>query len=169
MATLARRFGVARYQADERYRAALNAYGERDLKTAKVKIEASIELLPTHAEYHAALGYFFLEDKDITPAKEAFERALELHPYEMLANYGQGMIAYRDKDWKRAGACFTNALAAQPNRAETQYYLAMINHRLGQNAEALKWMKSAEALFVKAEDRRESHCQAWMREFERLI
>ena len=169
MTTLARRFGLARYQADERYRAALNAHGERDLKRAKVEIEASIALLPTHAEYHATLGYFFLEDKDIAPAKEAFKRALELHPYEMLANYGQGMIAYRDKDWKRAAVCFSNALAAQPNRAETQYYLAMINHRLGQNAEALKWMKSAEALFLKADDRRERHCQAWVREFERLI
>lgn len=169
MTTLARRFGLARYQADEHCRAALNAHAERDLKTAKAEIAASIELLPTHAEYHATLGYFFLEDKDIGPAKEAFARALELHPYEMLANYGQGMLAYRDKDWKRAAACFRNALAAQPKRAETQYYLAMTNHRLSQNAEALKWMKSAEALFVNAEDRRAGHCQAWMREFERLI
>jgi len=169
MTTLAQRFGIARYQADERYRAALNAHVDRDPKTAKLEIEAAIALLPTHAEYHATLGYFFLEDKDIPPAKEAFERALELDPYEMLANYGCGMIAYRDKDWKRALPCFINALAAQPNRAETQYYLALVNHRLGENAEALKWMKSAQALFAKAEDPRAVHCQAWMTEFERLI
>ncbi len=166
---LKRRFGVARYQADERYRAALKAQGERDLTTAMQEIEASIALLPSHAEYHAVLGFFLMGGKDLAPAKEAFQRALDLQPYEMLANYGLGAIAYRDKDWKRAAFYFTNALAAQPERAETHYYLAMANHRLGDNQAALDWMKSAEALFVNAEDRRESHCQAWIREFERLI
>lgn len=169
LTALKRRLGVARYQADEHYRAALNAHGERDRKTALNEIEASIALLPSHAEYHATQGFLLLLGKDHAPAKEAFLRALALHPYEMLANYGLGAIAYRDKDWRRAAACFTNALAAQPERAETHYYLAMINHRLGDNQAALDWMKSAETLFVKDEDRRENHCQAWIREFERLI
>ena len=169
MTALKRSFGVARYQADEHYRAALNAYDERDLKAAMQEIEASIALLPSHAEYHAVLGYFLFESKDISSAKEAFQRALAAHPYEMLANYGLGAIAYRDKDWKRAGDCFANALAAQPERAETHYYLAMVHHRLGENEAALNWMKAAEARFVKTEDRRESLCQAWIREFERLI
>lgn len=166
---LKRRFGVARYQADQRYRAALMAQSERDLNTAMQEIEAAIALLPSHAEYHAALGFFLLGGKDLDPAKEAFQRALAVHPYEMLANYGLGAIAYRDKDWKRAAACFTNALAAQPERAETHYYLAMVKHRLGDNQTALDWMKSAAALFVDTEDRRESHCKAWIREFERLV
>lgn len=169
MTTLARRLGIARHQADERFHAALNAYSERNLRAAIAEVEVAIELLPTQAEYHATLGYFLLEDKDALGAMEAFARSLELHPYEMLANYGQGMIAYRDKDWKRAAACFTNALAAQPERAETQYYLAMVNHRLGHNPEALKWMKSAADLFARADDRRERHCRAWIKEFVRLI
>ena len=166
---LARRFGAARYRADERYRAALSAYRRRALETAKTEIAAAIELLPTQAEYHAVLGCFLLEEREGPSAKAAFERAQELRPYEMLANYGCGMMAYRDKDWLEAAACFNKALAAQPERAETQYYLAMIHHRLGQNAEAAAWMQSARALFVKAEDGREKHCQAWLREFERLV
>lgn len=169
LSAITRRLGVARYRADERYRAALKAHGERDLETALQELEASIALLPSHAEYHASLGYFLLEAKDPFLAKEAFERALSLQPYEMLANYGLGAIAYRDKDWKRAGDCFSNAWAAQPERAETHYYLAMVNHRLGDNQAALAWMKSAAALFAKTEDKRESHCRAWVREFERLV
>ena len=169
MTSLAQRFGVLRYRADVRYHAALSAYGERDLSAAIAEIDTSIELLPTHAEYHATLGLLLLEGKDNSSAKEAFQRALAAHPYEMLANYGLGAIAYRDKDWKRAAAFFGNALAAQPERAETHYYLSMVNHRRGENQAALVWMKSAEALFVKTEDRRERHCQAWIREFERLI
>ena len=169
MQNFAQRLGLSRYEADEHYQSALSAYNKRDLKTAMAEIRVSIELLPKHAEYHATLGYFLLEDKDLVLAKAAFERALELHPYEMLANYGQGLIAYRDKDWKLAAGYFTNALAAQPVRAETQYYLAMINHRLGRNLEAIQWMKSAEEILVAADDRRERHCHAWLREFERLI
>lgn len=169
MKRIAHSLGLSRYEADERFRAGLNAYRERNLKAAKAEVELAIELLPTQAEYHATLGYFLLEDKDAPGAMEAFARALELHPYEMLANYGQGMIAYRDKDWERAAASFTNALAADPSRAETQYYLAMVNHRLGHNSEALKWMNAAAASFAENEDQRERHCQAWIKEFVRLI
>lgn len=169
MKSVAQGLGLSRYEADERLRAALCAYSKRNLKTAKAEVEFAIELLPTQAEYHATLGYFLLEDKDALGAMDAFARALELHPFEMLANYGQGMIAYRDKDWEKAAACFTNALAADPSRAETQYYLAMVNHRLGHNSEAVKWMKSAAAAFTDSEDQRERHCQAWIKEFVRLI
>lgn len=169
MKSVAQGLGLSRYEADERFRAALSAYSERNLKAAKAEVESAIERLPTQAEYHATLGYFLLEEKDALAAMAAFERALELHPYEMLANYGQGMIAYRDKDWEKAAACFTNALAAHPSRAETQYYLAMVNHRLGHNSEAVKWMQSAAAVFAENEDQRERHCQAWIKEFIRLI
>lgn len=169
MRILSRYLGVDRYRADERYRAALSAYGKRDLKTAMAQINASIELLPTHAEYHAALGYFLLEGKDRLAAKQAFERALNLYPYEMLANYGLGMIAYREKDWRRAEARFTDSLAAQPDRAETHFYRAMVSHRLGRNDEARDRMAAAAERFAKAEDQRVRHCHAWIREFERLI
>ena len=169
MGILARRLGLSRYEADERFRAALSAYSGRNLKAAKAEAELAIELLPTQAEYHATLGYFLLEDRDAIGANEAFARALELHPYEMLANYGQGMIAYRNKSWQTAAACFTNALAADPSRAETQYYLAMVNHRLGHNSEAVKWMQAAAAAFGESEDQRERHCHAWIKEFIRLI
>lgn len=169
MLRLAQVLGLSRYEADERFRAALRAYSERNLKAAMAEVESAIELLPTHAEYHATRGYFLLEDKDAIGAMEAFARALELHPYEMLANYGQGMIAYRDKNWEKAAACFNYALAADPSRAETQYYLAMVNHRLGHNSEAVKWMQAAAAAFTDSEDQRERHCQAWIKEFLRLI
>ena len=169
MTTMSQRFGVARFRADEHYLAALRAYGERNLNMAIRELETSIELLPSHAEYHATLGLIRLESKDKSAAKAAFERALALHPHELLANYGLGMIAYREKDWPKAADFFINSLAAQPERAETHYYLAMVNHRLGQNAHAITWIKSAQAHFARDKDRRESHCHAWLREFERLV
>ncbi len=172
MTKLAQRLGLPRYAADERYQAALRAFIARDLQTAKREAQFAIDLLPTHAEYQAAYGFFLLEDKanrDKAGAKAAFELALRLNPYEMLANYGSGMLAYQAKDWAAAGDYFLNALAAQPARAETQYYLAMVSHRLGQNDAALRWMAAARAAFAKIEDRRERHCRAWQREFEKLL
>ena len=168
MASLAQRLGISRYDADERYRAGLAAFAARDWRSAIAELRAAIELLPTHAEYHAALGLLLLEDKRKADADAAFDEALRLSPYEALANYGKGMIAYRAKDWRAAESCFFQALAAQPERAETQYYMAMVQHRLGQNDDALDWMRAAAAGFAAKNDKREQHCRAWMREFETL-
>ena len=168
MTSLAQRLGLSRYEADQRYRAGLAAFAARDPGSAIAELNAAIELLPNHAEYHAALGLLLLEDKQKPAAVAAFDEALRLNPYEALANYGKGMIAYRAKDWQVAEAHFFKALAAQPERAEAQYYIGMIKHRLGQNAEALEWMRSAAVAFAAENDRRESHCTAWLREFEKL-
>ncbi len=168
MTSMAQRLGITRFDADQRYRAGLAAFAARDQRAAINEVQAAIELLPNHAEYHAALGLLLLEDKQKPAAVAAFDEALRLNPYESLANYGKGMIAYRAKDWRAAEGHFVNALAAQPERAEAQYYIGMVKHRLGQNAQALEWMRSAAAAFAKDNDRRESHCTAWMREFEKL-
>ena len=168
MTNLAQRLGITRFEADQRYRAGLAAFTARDQRTAIAEFRAAIELLPNHAEYHAALGLMLLENKRKAGAIDAFDEALRLNPYEALANYGMGMIAYRSKDWPAAQSHFLNALAAKPERAEVLYYIGMVKHRLGQNAEALEWMRAAAAGFAENSDRRESHCAAWMREFEKL-
>ncbi len=162
------RLGLSRYQADERYALALSAFAKKDMPGARAEIQAALELLPRHAEYHAALGLFQLEGKAARQAAVAFERALALDPYDMLANYGLGALAYREKNWQSAEQFFLTALAAKPDRAETQYYLAMACHRQGRNAEAQRWMEAAQARFTKAQDRRQRHCSGWLREFAKL-
>lgn len=169
MARLVERLGLTRYDADQYYKAALLAYKKKNLEEAYNQIALAIQMLPSLAEYHAAQGFFFLEDDVKSKAEAAFDRALELNPYEMLANYGRGMIAYKDKNWEEASAYFMDALAAQPTRPETQYYLAMVNHRLHNNEHALMWMREAQNGFAQAEDRRERTCERWIREFEKLL
>lgn len=169
MARLVQRLGLTRYDADQYYREALQAYKKQNLEEAYAQIKLAIELLPTLAEYHAAQGFFYLEDGAQAKAEEAFDEALALNPYEMLANYGRGILAYNDKNWDEAANYFLDALAAQPTRPETQYYLAMVSHRQGQNGQALKWMQEAKNGFAKADDKRERNCERWMREFEKLV
>ena len=169
MRDLARRLGTARYRADEHYRASLKSFVKRDLAASITELRHSLDLLPDHAEYQAALGFMLLDDRRQSEAQAQFERALSLNRYEMLANYGLGAIAYRGKQWQAALDYFETALLAQPKRAETQYYLAMAYHRLGQNQAALEWMRQAESNFAKTKDRRQSQCAAWAREFDKLL
>jgi len=172
MTKLARRWGRARYAAAAHYKAALRAFLARDFQQARREAQAAIDLLPEQAEYQAAYGFFLLQappKRDQATAEAAFARALGLNPYEMLANYGAGMLAYQSKDWARAGDYFLRALAAQPKRAETQYYLAMVQHRLGRNDQARRWMEAAAVAFAKAGDGRDEQCRAWQREFEKLL
>ena len=169
MARLVERLGLTRYDADQYYKQALIAFKKKNIEEAYAQIELAIQMLPTLAEYHAAQGFFFLEDDVQKKAEEAFDKALELNPYEMLANYGKGIIAYNDKNWEEAAAYFLDALAAQPTRPETQYYLGMVNHRLRNNEHALQWMREAQKGFAKAEDKRDRVCERWIREFEKLV
>lgn len=166
---LAQRLGLTRYDADLHYEQALQAHQQGDFEQAHAQMRLALRLLPNHAEYHAAQGFFFLEDDSQSEASESFARALSLNPYEMMANYGRGIIAWRDKDWEAAAAAFLNALAAQPTRPEVQYYLAMVKHRQGDNAAAWGWMQDAQAGFAKTKDKREERCRAWMREFAKLL
>jgi tetratricopeptide (TPR) repeat protein len=169
MARLVERLGLTRYDADQYYKEALLAYKKNNIEEAYAQIKLAIQLLPSHAEYYASQGFFYLEDDVQTKAEEAFDKALSFNPYEMLANYGRGMIAYNDKNWEEAVTYFLDALAAQPTRPETQYYLAMVNHRLRNNTHALQWMQEAKNGFAKIGDKRERTCDRWVREFEKLV
>lgn len=169
MTKLTQRLGEARFAADEHYTRALQVFQAGRLPEALDYIGSAIELLPNHAEYLAMQGWIHYQADAIQAAQDAFNRALDANPYEMIANYGKGLQAYREKNWEAARSFFLNALAAQPERPETQYYLALVSHRQGENAHALQWMQAAGANFTKVDDDRVEHCQAWNREFAKLL
>lgn len=169
MARFSQRLGLTRYDADENYKLALEAYRKRQLDEAILKMGDAIELLPTRAEYYAARGFFYLEDGEDKKAQENFQQALKLYPLEMLANYGRGIIAYKDKNWDEALAHFKDAFKADSKRPETLYYLAMTYHRKGDNAQAYAYMEMAVGAFDKAGDKRKADAQKWQREFQKII
>jgi len=169
MARFSQRLGLTRYDADENYKLALEAYRKRQLDEAILKMGDAIELLPTRAEYYAARGFFYLEDGEDKKAQEDFQHALKLYPLEMLANYGRGIIAYKDKNWDEALAHFKDAFKADSKRPETLYYLAMTYHRKGDNAQAYAYMEMAVAAFDKGGDKRKADAQRWQREFQKLL
>ncbi|NWF68493.1 MAG: tetratricopeptide repeat protein [Chloroflexi bacterium] len=169
MARFSQRFGLTRYDADENYKLALDAYRKRQFDEAILKMNEAIDLLPTRAEYYATRGFIYLEDGEEKKAQEDFQQALKLNALEMLAHYGRGMIAYNSKNWDEALAHFKDAFKADPQRPETLYYLALTYHRKGDNPLALAYMEQAAASLDKAGDKRKSDAQKWQREFQRQI
>lgn len=168
MARLTQRLGLTRYEADEHYKKALLAYTKRNLEEAILSMEQAITLLPTNAEYYAARGLLYLEDGLDQKARDDFEEALRHYPYETLAHYGRGVIAYRSKNWDEALAHFTDAYRADPKRPETLYYLALTHHHMGQNRQALAYMRQAAALFEATNDKRKNDAARWIRSLEKL-
>lgn len=169
MSELTKRLGFNRYDADLAYKASLQHYLKRQLTDAILAVERAIELFPTHAEYWAARGLYYLEDGAEKEAKRDFEAALEIFPYEVLAHIGLGILAYRKSKWDEALDHFMQAYRADPNRAETAYYLALCHHRKLQNKQALEYMTRALTLMEKSNDKRKTDAQKWVRQFEKLI
>jgi tetratricopeptide (TPR) repeat protein len=169
MARLTQRLGLTRYEADEYYKKALDAYHKNQLEEALVNVTEAISLLPRNSEYYAARGFFYLEDGVRDKAYDDFEAALRLHPYEMLAHYGRGIMAYNDRNWDEALAHFKDALIANPKRPETLYYLALTHHRRDNQEQALQYMEQALAAFEEVNDRRRADARRWVRELSRIL
>ncbi len=168
MARIPTRFGLNRFEADEYYQQALDAYKKGRFDVAINSLNEAISLTPGRSEYYAARGFFYLEDGVKDKAQEDFQRALKLFPLEMLAHYGRGIMAYNDKNWDEAIAHFTDAYKADSKRPETLYYLALAYHRKGQHDVARRVMDAAAAAFPEA-DKRKNDAGRWVREFDKIL
>lgn len=169
MVNFTQRLGLTRYEADEYYKKALEAYGKLKLEEAILNMDEAIKALPNNSEYYAARGLFYLEDGVTEKAQADFEYAVKLHRYELLACYGRGIIAFKQGNWDEALAHFTDAYGADPNRPETLYYLALTQHRKGNHAAALPLMEKAQTALETAGDKRRVDATKWVKELQRLI
>lgn len=169
MAYLSQRLGLTRYEADEYYALALDAYQKGKFDDAIDNVGFAITLLPLNSEYHAARGLFYLEDGVDDKAKASFDEALRLHDGEVLANYGLGVLAFRKQEWSTAARWFNKARAVNPTRPEIPYYLALIRHRQQDNHMAKTYMEQALQLMDDVGDKRKVQARRWVREFEKLL
>lgn len=168
MARMSGRFGLSRFEADEYYQLALDAYKKGRYDVAINNLNDALALMPNRAELYATRGFIYLEDGVKDKAQADFQRALKLFPLEMLAHYGRGMIAYNDKNWDEAIAHFTDAYKSDPKRAETLYYLALAYHRNGQHDIARRIMDSALAAFPDT-DKRKNDAGRWIKELDKIV
>lgn len=168
MARLTERLGFNRFDADEYFRQALEAYRKGKVTQAQTLVGEAIALLPSHAEYVAARGLMYLEEQAHPEARADFELAARLDKNEMLAHYGLGVIAYREGHYEEALAHLSTAYKLNPRRPETLYFLAIIYHRQNNHAAALRLMQAALEVFP-ATDKRRSDAQKWLKTFEGIL
>jgi len=168
MARLTERLGVNRYDADEYYRQALDAYRKGKVTQAQTLIGQAMALLPSHAEYVASRGLMYLEEQAHIEARVDFEKALRLYPLEMLSHYGLGVIEYRENHYEAALAHLSEAYKIDPRRPETLYFLAIVYHRLTNHEAARRLMQAALEAFPAA-DKRRADAQKWIKTFEGII
>lgn len=169
MPSFNRRLGFTRFEADEYYKRALDAYRKRDFDTAIDAMNDAIELMPRKSEYLAVRGFLFLEDGEQKKALEDFHSALTINRYEMLAHYGRGMIAYKDQNWDEALAHFKDAFYADQKRPETLYYLGLAHFHKRDFANAINYMERARQAYEAVGDKRRSDAERWLREIQRAV
>lgn len=168
MAKLSARLGFGRYEADEYYRIALDAYRRHKLSDAIQNINFALMLIPNHPEYLSVRGFFQLEDGILDAAEKDIDAALVANPYEVLANYNKGVLHFQRREWLAAREAFMKAWAADTQRAETQYYLGLVHLKLEDYANATRWMQSARDLMQKIDDKvRLRDADAWLQEIGR--
>lgn len=160
--------GFTRFEADQYYKQALEAYKKGDFDTAIDNMKNAIEALPRKAEYYAARGLMYLDDGVTQSALDDFEQALKIFPHEMLAHYGRGIIAFKDKQWDEALQHFTNAYYADQQRPETLYYLALTYFYKKDYPSAANLMKLANDRFEALNDKRKADSGKWLRELAKM-
>lgn len=168
MARLDQQLGFTRYEADEYYKQALEAFRKGDFDAAVDNMKHAIAALPKKPEYYAARGLMYLEDGVTQSALDDFDQALRLFPHEMLAHYGKGIVAFKDQNWDEALQHFTAAYYADTQRPETLYYLALTYYHQRDFASAANLMKLANDRFEATNDRRKADAQKWLRELAKL-
>lgn len=169
MARLTQRLSFTRYDADEYYRQALDAFQKRRYDNAINALNEAILLLPTRAEYYASRGLIYQEDGVTEKAQADFEKALKLNSNELLAHYGLGMIAYKDNKWDEALTHFHNAYRLDPNRPETLYYLGLLYHRKGNHPAAKQLMDMALKALPESASKQRGDAQRWVKEFDKIL
>ena len=86
MAQFTRRMGTARFEADEYYRQALEAFRKRSYDTAINDMNDAIALQPRRSEFYAARGFFYLEDGWITKRRTISSKPCVLYPQENVGS-----------------------------------------------------------------------------------
>lgn len=160
--------GFTRYEADEYYKQALEAYKKGDFDAAIDGMKQAIAALPRKPEYYAARGLMYLDDGVTQNALDDFDQALRLFPHEMLAHYGKGIVAFKDQNWDEALQHFTAAYYADTQRPETLYYLALTYYHKRDFVSAANLMKLANDRFEAIGDKRKADAQKWLRELAKM-
>lgn len=107
--------------------------------------ENALELNPRHADAHVNLGRLLHEARRLAQAELHYRAALAPGPHATAA-YNLGIVLEDRQRQKEAVSAYLRALDADPHMADAHYNLSRLYEQLGDEASALRHLKSYRAL-----------------------
>jgi tetratricopeptide (TPR) repeat protein len=116
-------------------------------RQARADADKALQLAPTLAEAHLALGYCdYYGRADYVAALKAFGEALALKPNDAEAFAARGFVERSQLRFDDAIASLREAFALDPRRPGLAYRLGTTNMMLGRYPEARDWLRRALAI-----------------------
>jgi tetratricopeptide (TPR) repeat protein len=122
----------------------LEAAGRND--EAMSHYEEAIRLEPTLAIAHVNAGNIFLKRNDHTRAIAEYQLALKIAPEDTYAHYNLGQCYLAKGQLRDALVHFKEVHRQSPKNATLCFLIGKINERIGERAEAVRFLKQALAL-----------------------
>lgn len=107
--------------------------------------ENALELNPRHADAHVNLGRLLHEARRLAQAELHYRAALAPGPHATAA-YNLGIVLEDRQRQKEAVSAYLRALDADPHMADAHYNLSRLYEQLGDEASALRHLKSYRSL-----------------------
>jgi cellulose synthase operon protein C len=114
-----------------------------DREQAQKDLNAAIQLVPTRAEYPAALGVLLLENGEPQKALPVFEKALALDPKNTDALLGKGEALYKSGDVVKGRILLEQMAAKSLDDPRPRVLLGKISEDLALPEDALKLYREA--------------------------
>ena len=115
----------------------------QDLDDAVKEFQAALQLRPSDAELHEALGQLYLDNQADPDAQRELEAALAVDPSRAHALYLLGRLYEQHRENEKALPYLERALRLQPDLAEASELLGTAYVRLGQFANAIPRLEKA--------------------------
>src|SRR5262249_33710846 len=115
-------------------------------KRAIEDYERALELKPAEEKAHLALAGVLMSEAQFTPALEHFLTYLRQHPDDPMARFGEAHCRVSLRHSDAARATLDQLLAKPPDHAAAMLVRAKLELANGSAAQALDWLKRAEAV-----------------------
>lgn len=118
----------------------------REIDNAIKEYQLALQLRPSEAELHEALGEFYLDNHSDGEALGELEKAASLDPPRTKALYLLGRLHVANRENEKAVPYLQRALRLQPNLNEASGLLGTAYVRMGKFAEAVPQLEKAAPL-----------------------
>jgi Tfp pilus assembly protein PilF len=117
-APLIRKESEVPVQAQCSFNEGLELLDSGEPRLAASSFEKALEIAPTYADAHVAVGIAYAMDSRIYPAMDHLEKAVEIEPDNFFAHFKMGQLCFKLRIPKKGYEALTRALDCATSREE---------------------------------------------------